>query len=146
MSCLPYYCSGPIVKGFGRGSKELGCPTANIPLDVVKALPEELKTGIYFGWANVDNGEVYKAVLSIGWNPFYDNKEKSLETHIIHTFDTDLYGQTLKLCICGYLRPEKNFDSLDALIAAINQDIENAKQQLDAEQFINYKFNDFFKN
>lgn len=51
---------------------------ANVPLDVVKALPDNLKTGIYFGWANVDNGEVYKAVLSIGWNPFYDNKEKSL--------------------------------------------------------------------
>lgn len=25
--CLPHFCSGPIVKGFGRGSKELGCPT-----------------------------------------------------------------------------------------------------------------------
>lgn len=112
MSCLPYFCTGEIVKGFGRGSKELGCPTgnnfvlfivecwnffsnfifqcilfnlANIPMDVVKKLPEELKTGIYFGWANVDNGDVYKAVLSIGWNPFYDNKEKSLVcTYFIH--------------------------------------------------------------
>lgn len=45
---------------------------------MVKELPDELQTGIYFGWANVDNGEIYKAVLSLGWNPFFKNKEKSL--------------------------------------------------------------------
>lgn len=106
MNCLPYFCTGPIVKGFGRGSKELGCPTgefrlqnctitsefdsddpqafycylsvANVPQEVVQQLPAELETGVYFGWANVENGEVHKAVLSIGWNPFYDNKEKSM--------------------------------------------------------------------
>lgn len=143
---LPYFCVGPIIKGFGRGSSEIGCPTANLPLDVVKNLPEDLGAGIYFGWANVDNGDVHKAVLSIGWNPFYDNKEKSMETHIIHPFNTDLYGKQLKLCISGYLRPEKNFDSLESLIAAINEDIQNAKQQLDIEPFKSQQFNDFFKN
>lgn len=49
-----------------------------MPLDVVQKLPEDLKTGVYFGWANVNNGDVYKAVLSIGWNPFYENTEKSM--------------------------------------------------------------------
>lgn len=44
----------------------------------MKQLPEDLETGIYFGWANIDNGDVQKAVLSIGWNPFYENKEKSM--------------------------------------------------------------------
>lgn len=52
--------------------------TANVPLDVVQKLPKDLDTGVYFGWANVNNGDVYKAVLSIGWNPFYDNAEKSM--------------------------------------------------------------------
>lgn len=57
---------------------------ANLPADVVKELPEELETGIYCGWANVENGDVYKAVLSLGWNPFFQNKEKSLVcTHVI---------------------------------------------------------------
>ncbi|XP_055297524.1 riboflavin kinase [Sitodiplosis mosellana] len=145
MNCLPYFCTGPIVKGFGRGSKELGCPTANVPLEVVQQLPDELQTGVYFGWASIENGDVHKAVLSIGWNPFYNNKEKSMEAHIIHKFDEDFYGKQMKLCICGYLRPETNFDSLDALKAAINEDIKNAKSQLDTEQFTNYKFNDYFK-
>lgn len=69
----------------------------------------------------------------------------SQETHIIHEFSSDFYGQLLKLCICGYLRPEKNFDSLDALKTAINDDIEQAKLLLDTDQFKGYKSNDFFK-
>lgn len=30
---LPYFCVGPIIKGFGRGSKELGCPTGKIEIE-----------------------------------------------------------------------------------------------------------------
>lgn len=51
---------------------------ANLPREVVKKIPSELDAGVYYGWANVDNGEVHKVVLSIGWNPFYENKEKSI--------------------------------------------------------------------
>lgn len=49
-----------------------------MPADIIKELPEELETGIYFGWASVDSGDVFKAVLSLGWNPFFKNEEKSL--------------------------------------------------------------------
>ncbi|KRK03075.1 putative riboflavin kinase [Drosophila yakuba] len=131
LSQLPLFAGGEIVRGFGRGSKELGIPTANFPLEVVKSLPESLPTGAYYGWANVDNGPVHKMVLSVGWNPFYNNKEKSVETHMLHDFNCDLYGQILKICIVGYLRPERSFDSLEALIAAIRLDIEQAKAFLD---------------
>lgn len=34
---------------------------------------------------------------------------------------------------------------MDSLIAAINDDIKNAKEQLDTEPFTNYQFNEFFK-
>ena len=65
--------------GFGRGSKELGIPTANFNEKVVDELPKDLETGIYFGWTNLE-GEaiVRKAVVSIGYNPFYENKTKSV--------------------------------------------------------------------
>jgi hypothetical protein len=53
-------------------------------------------------------------VLSIGWNPFYGNKEKTVEPHLVHKFDADFYGATMRLCICGWIRPEKNFSSLGA--------------------------------
>ncbi|KAH8241292.1 hypothetical protein KR032_007455 [Drosophila birchii] len=144
LSQLPLYAAGEIVRGFGRGSKELGIPTANFPLEVVKSLPESLPTGAYYGWANVDNGPVYKMVLSIGWNPFYNNKEKSVETHMLHEFNCDLYGQILKICIVGYLRPERSFDSLESLIAAIQDDIATAKNLLDQADKAKLKEAPFF--
>ena len=52
--------------------------SANYPDKVVDSLPPDLKTGIYFGWAQVDSGPVYKMVMSIGWNPFFKNIKKSM--------------------------------------------------------------------
>ena len=52
------------------------------------------------------------------------------ETHILHNFDRDLYGCLLKVCIVGFLRPEKNFSSLEELISAIKNDIESARNIL----------------
>ncbi|KAH8295365.1 hypothetical protein KR018_010410 [Drosophila ironensis] len=131
MISRPVFVGGEIVRGFGRGSRELGIPTANFPLHVVKSLPDTLQTGAYYGWANVDNGPVYKMVLSIGWNPFYNNKEKSVETHMLHDFHCDLYGQILKICIVGFLRSERSFESREALITAIQDDIAKATVLLD---------------
>lgn len=62
----------------------------------------------------------------------------------MHPFNTDLYGRVLKVCICGYLRPEMNFDSLESLITAIKKDIQNAEEQLDTEPFKRFKAHEFF--
>ncbi|XP_074056550.1 riboflavin kinase [Macrotis lagotis] len=144
MKHLPYFCRGQVVRGFGRGSKQLGIPTANFPEQVVDNLPCDLSTGIYYGWASVGNGDVHKMVLSIGWNPYYKNTKKSVETHIIHTFKEDFYGEMLSIVITGYIRPEKNFSSLDALISAIQSDIEEAKRQLDLPEHLKLKEDNFF--
>lgn len=52
----------------------------------------------------------------------------------------------LKLCICGYLRPELSFDSLEVLVAAIQKDINDAKNQLDDESNEKYRCVDYFTN
>merc|ERR1711872_849741 len=145
LSRLPHYAKGPIVKGFGRGSTELGFPTANFAEDVIDKLPEELVGGIYFGFAKVDNGPVYDMVMSVGWNPFYNNEKRAMETHIIHKFDGDLYGKMLSVIMVGYLRPEANYESLEALISAIETDIENAKKINQEEQNLKFKLDPFFK-
>jgi FAD synthase len=169
---------GTVVKGFGRGSKELGVPTANLDPEALGSSLDGVQPGVYFGWASVGaSGEVYKMVMSIGWcvcrargrrgrvathhrlsdtrrlattlshavplhpstpfptrrNPFYGNKSKTVEPHLLHSFPEDFYGQELRLCVTGYLRPELNFTSLDALIAAIRSDIDTAREELDAE-------------
>ncbi|XP_039606619.1 riboflavin kinase isoform X1 [Polypterus senegalus] len=145
MKSLPYFCRGAVVRGFGRGSKELGIPTANFPESVVDNLPSDMKTGIYYGWACVGNSDVHRMVMSIGWNPFYKNTKKSMETHIIHKYKEDFYGETLSIAILGYIRPETSFNSLDALIKAIHNDIEEARKQLDLPEHQKFKDDDFFK-
>ena len=62
----PFKLEGQVTKGFGRGSKELGIPTANFNEKVVSELPNDLETGIYFGWTNLEgdeNQKVRKAVI-----------------------------------------------------------------------------------
>jgi len=139
---LPYFASGVIVKGFGRGSKALGIPTANLPESVVSDLPKDLSTGIYYGWASL-HGEVHKMVASIGWNPYYKNEKKSMEVHLLHKFQDDFYDEELKVIITGYIRPEKDFSSLDELIKEIKNDIAIAERQLE-EPVVNKLKNDDF--
>ncbi|XP_013916573.1 PREDICTED: riboflavin kinase [Thamnophis sirtalis] len=144
MKNLPYFCRGEVVRGFGRGSKELGIRTANFSEEVVDSFPSDISTGIYYGWGCVGTGDVHKVVLSIGWNPYYKNVKKSVETHVIHPFKEDFYGEVLSIIIVGYIRPEQNFDSLDALIAAIQHDIDEAKNLLDLPEHQKFKDDNFF--
>eukprot|EP01135_Chromosphaera_perkinsii_P011131 Nk52_evm40s2340 gene=Nk52_evmTU40s2340 len=161
---LPVHIQGPIVKGFGRGSRELGIPTANFPQNIVDqhsaltSLPE----GVYYGFATLHEGDqageaapsledlnleaeeyVYDMVMSIGWNPFYQNEKKSAETHLMHPcFDEnknssdkdkrfkDLYGLELSVVVLGYLRGQEDFSGVEALIEAIQGDIRQAKELL----------------
>lgn len=44
----------------------------------MNGLPGDFTCGVYYGWASVDRGPVYKMVMSIGWNPQYENEKKSM--------------------------------------------------------------------
>lgn len=143
-AALPFFMKGMVVKGFGRGSKELGIPTANFPESVVDELPEDLPTGVYYGWAQVDKQPVMKMVMSIGWNPFYQNRKKSAETHILHEFSSDFYNSTLSVVITGFIREEKNYNCVEDLVADINNDISIAKTSLDNQKNQSMKTNAFF--
>merc|ERR1719233_2467730 len=139
----PVFLRSKVVHGFNRGGKELGIPTANYPEDVVDNLPQSFDTGIYYGWACVDKGDVHKMVLSVGWNPFYKNKKKSMETHIMHDFEEDFYGSELTVIVLGYIRPEASFPSLESLVNAIHADIAAADKALELPEnklFQSHKF------
>ncbi|KAI9337033.1 hypothetical protein DFJ73DRAFT_892202 [Zopfochytrium polystomum] len=132
-SPYPVNLKGVVSRGFGRGSKELGIPTANLPEEVAAAAGSVLDTGIYFGWASVgdrDGGKVWPMVMSFGWNPFYKNEKRSAEVHIMNVFETDFYGEELRVIVAGFIRPEFNYVSLEALIDDINTDIAVAKNSL----------------
>lgn len=107
----PYRLQGTVVTGFGRGSRELGWPTANLDPDSFKDKVEDSEEGVYIAWAQVvrKNGfitPVYKSLVSIGWNPAYGNTGKSVEAYICSNFDENFYGAELRLVVVAYLRPQ----------------------------------------
>lgn len=143
---LPLRLQSVVVRGFGRGSSDLGIPTANldrsnwqaksVPLGTNPSLTN-LPTGIYWGYSRIGNDEVYTAAISIGYNPTYGNSEKTVEPHLIapesdprrhssscgETILQDFYDQPIRLTVVEYLRPELPFEGLEKLIEAIKNDI-----------------------
>ncbi|VDM31404.1 unnamed protein product [Hydatigera taeniaeformis] len=145
IQCI-FKTSGTVVAGFGRGSRELGIPTANLDDTVIENLPSLMSTGVYAGWAQVGNGDVHKMVMSLGWNPFYKNEKKSLEVHILHTFSEDFYGKLLTIVVLRYLRPELDFESIDDLIRTIHEDISMAEEILDSPECRCYSTDEIFQH
>lgn len=98
----PLKLAGTVVKGFGRGSKELGIPTgkygmsvsfnsdckthslfllhiANLSNEALDTLCSAFDTGVYYGWTCIeaDKSTIYPMVMSLGWNPYYNNEKRS---------------------------------------------------------------------
>ncbi|KAK5046400.1 riboflavin kinase [Exophiala bonariae] len=153
---FPIKLQGPVIKGFGRGSKELGIPTANIPPEGLSAYPD-LQSGVYYGFVGLSRPpinndttgstsdstastrsssvEIYPSVLSIGYNPYYKNTVRSVEIHILHDFTRDFYGAALNLLILGFIRPEYDYVSLEALVKDIKIDCEVAARSLKRDAY-----------
>mmetsp|Transcript_2166 Transcript_2166/g.3218 ORF Transcript_2166/g.3218 Transcript_2166/m.3218 type:complete len:175 (-) Transcript_2166:964-1488(-) len=146
----PILLKGVVTKGFGRGGKMLGCPTANIPVDPYLELLSEIPGGIYFGWAALPDcdaapkGDICKMVMSIGWNPYFENKRKSIEPHLIKTLP-DFYDVELRLVVGGFIRLEQNFESLELLVDAIQNDIKVASEALRLDEMSSLQAHDYLK-
>lgn len=141
----PIVLGGTVVPGFGRGSRDLAVPTANIdPLPLAARLAA-LPRGVYFGWARLDaeagspeaDGAVHKMVMNIGMRPTVNTGDEAptVEVHVLHDFATqDFHGRKLKVVATSFLRPEMKFDSLAALQKRIKADIGIARSQLDGPE------------
>lgn len=129
---------GIVVAGFGRGSKELGIPTANLDEKSVDNLL--LESGIYYGYCRLNN-TIHPMVMSIGNNDFYKNTKKSVEVHIMDECQNDFYGAELSVLVYGFIRTMKDFQSVADLIEEINNDIQLAKESLKSQQLPSH--NDF---
>lgn len=139
LSLEPWHIGGPVIKGFGRGSKVLGIPTANLSTEGYLELLSEHPSGVYFGWAGLPKRGIYKMVMSIGWNPYFNNSEKTIEPWLLHDFEEDFYGEELRLVVVGYIRPEANFPSLEALVTKIQEDGSIAEKALDLPVYAKHR-------
>ncbi|HEY5924009.1 MAG TPA: bifunctional riboflavin kinase/FAD synthetase [Kofleriaceae bacterium] len=113
---------GVVIHGAKRG-RAIGVPTANIKTDSELLL----RAGIYAVKLTVDGTEL-PAVASLGTNPtFVEGGGLILEVHVLD-WDGDLYGKRVRTTFVSRLRDEAKFDSVDALVAQIQQDIDAARR------------------
>jgi riboflavin kinase/FMN adenylyltransferase len=112
---------GVVVHGAKRG-RAIGVPTANVRPEA--DLP--LRAGIYAVTLSVED-KVMPAVASLGTNPtFVEAGRLVLEVHVLD-FDGDLYDRRVRTTFVARLRDEAKFETVDALIAQIRQDIADAR-------------------
>lgn len=121
----PFQIRGQVVHGARRG-REIGFPTANLSeIDVLIPAP-----GVYGGRVRDDEGQHHVAAIHIGPNPTFDcDGDLKVEVHLLD-FNRQLYGETLLVDVMIRVRDIARFDSVEALVAQLNQDIEFIRTRL----------------
>jgi riboflavin kinase/FMN adenylyltransferase len=116
--CLgrPYVLEGPVVEGFRRG-RTLGFPTANLRCGG-QLVPAD---GVYAARCEVD-GRTWSVALSIGTLPTFGDEMRQVEGHLIG-FDGDLYGRTLRVELLDWIRDQRRYPRIDALVAQMKRDV-----------------------
>lgn len=121
----PASVCGEIVHGDARG-RELGFPTANLSPKLEGFVPAD---GVYAGWVVIE-GVTHPAAISIGNNPTFTPDEQSRVEAFILDFSGDLYGKHMEVQFTHHLRSTEKFDSLEALIVQMNDDVARTRELL----------------
>jgi riboflavin kinase/FMN adenylyltransferase len=113
---------GVVAHGEKRG-RTIGFPTANLAL----GRHLEPARGVYAVRTTLADGTVVPGVANIGRRPTVaSGLETRLEAHLFD-FAGDLYGQTIRVALHAFLRPERRFAGLDELTAQIAEDARTAR-------------------
>ena len=118
-----YTILGTVVHGQAVGNK-IGYPTANLSAHSEQFPPN----GVYFaeGWIR---GVQHHGVVNVGFRPTVSRgqPERTVEIHLLD-FDEDIYGEDVEVRFLQYLRPERKFESVDALARQIDTDVKRARE------------------
>ena len=124
----PFALRATVVHGDRRG-RELGFPTANLDVEVEQLIPAD---GVYASIATVGT-RTWPAVTSIGSRPTFDGIGRRVETHLLDADDVgqdELYGHELHVQLTDFLRGDERFETVEALIAQMHQDVADARAVL----------------
>lgn len=131
----PHRVEGVVVRGDGRG-RDLGYPTANVAAPMHSAIPGD---GVYAAWftvlghgptvGTVVPGQRCRSAVSVGTNPTFSGRSRTVEAFVLDT-DADLYGQHVAVDFVARVRGMARFDSVQALITAMDGDTETARSLL----------------
>ncbi len=122
----PYTISGHVIHGKKIG-RTIGIPTLNIPV-----MPRcALRSGVYIVTVHGLNDKPLPAIASLGVRPTIEaNGEVLLEVHILN-HSVSAYGKIVSIAFHQYVRDEEKFPNLQAMTAAIQQDIRITQHYFD---------------
>ncbi len=122
----PYFLEGSVIKGDQRG-RLMGYPTANINLELPYLVP---RSGVYVVKAEVDGAKSY-GLMNIGVRPTFSDPAPHgrLEVHLLER-SGNFYGKHIKVCFYHFLREERKFRNMNALVEQIERD------RLEADQWL----------
>jgi riboflavin kinase/FMN adenylyltransferase len=119
-----YAIEGVVERGDARG-RELGYPTANLSLGDY----QRPRYGIYAVRVTLEDGSEHPGVASLGVRPTFEPPQELLEAHLFDV-ERDLYGQRIEVALHAYIREERKFDSVEALMAEMRKDETAARRLL----------------
>jgi riboflavin kinase/FMN adenylyltransferase len=126
----PYAVRGEVVRGDQRG-RELGYPTANVPVATSRtAVPAD---GVYAGWLrrlDETDAPYLPAAISVGTNPTFDGTDRRVEAYVLDRTDLELYDVLVEIAFADSLRGQVKFDSVDALVEQMKDDVDRARDLL----------------
>ncbi len=115
---MPYMIAGEVVRGNQVG-RTLGFPTVNVLPGEDKLLPPN---GVYFSQVRCGD-RMYRAISNVGYKPTVtDRKVMGVESYL-YDFAGDMYGKRVEVYLRKFRRPERRFDSLEALREQLREDI-----------------------
>lgn len=115
-----------IVQHGDKNGRLLGFPTANLEMGQYL----RPRYGIYAVTGKLPDGRVLNGAANLGIRPSFDPPKELLEPHFFD-FSEDLYGQEIDVAFHAFIRAEAKFDDMDALMAQIAADCDEAKRLLD---------------
>ena len=118
-----YFIQGKIIEGKKLG-RELGYPTANLDYSKEIVIP---KDGIY-KTNSIFKSKNFLSITSIGNNPTFNEKIKTIETYIID-FNKNIYGENLKIIFKDYIRGQIKFENKKDLITQMDKDLKKVSEE-----------------
>lgn len=136
----PFRFRGVVAHGDRRG-RELGFPTANLPVPEIRACPAD---GVYAGWVIRRDGhdahgrplptgqtpERWPAAISVGTNPTFDGPDRRVESYVLDRDDLELYGAEIVVEFTQRIRGQVKFTTIEALVEQMYADVAECRRLL----------------
>jgi len=136
------FCFRGVVSHGDRRGRELGFPTANLPVPANLACPAD---GVYAGFLTRRDGldgrgerlgegaaaPRWPAAISVGTNPTFGGLSRRVESYVLDRDDLELYDAPVTVEFVARIRGQVKFDGIEGLIQQMHADVADCRRLLE---------------